>query len=429
LAATTQAPAPTAQEPPKFVNRKVGPLMCRFVADRALPDDKRPADVKPIPTVQSIAEVAFQQLMRPEYGVPRTVDEQVKYMIAPVRSRAWCEAAVKLEHLRTPKGDPYTKSQLAPLVTLVRKAYVPMVREWGKREKAESRRRDREHRKAQRAREAAEAKQKREQERAKAKLIADAAKAAKVAVLPQDAKPSKAVTKDKNKSQLRCGHLSREGSQWQLLTTDSYQVCVFPLTVHGDAGLVEGLIPYEALVAIEKGRGFRIEKGQVVPLAYRTGYRTVNSPGGAYWGQADVPVAESLSSVRFELDTKTQPLRVNDTGRKDRPRKGQKPALEMRPRPAARNRLALTFDAELMQAIAKAIGAPKDQVTLEFDLAAFSRADDGSREWAVAPTSKNGQRVSPAIRVTGKPRTTFVTGKRITLPAPRGFVMPARTDA
>lgn len=125
---------------PDYVVREVGPLQCRFVADRALPDDKRPGQAPPIPTVDSLVALAWRLLPAKADTLATDPDYRQKILAAkPTRDAA--ATVVRLAHLRNPAGEAYTVRELAPLITAVRKQLVTMVREHFK----QSDRRTREH--------------------------------------------------------------------------------------------------------------------------------------------------------------------------------------------------------------------------------------------------------------------------------------------
>lgn len=84
------------------------------------------------------------------------------------------------------------------------------------------------------------------------------------AVLPKGAKPSKSVSKDQTRPVLTHAELRQpaDGTGWELVTTDSYQLARIPLsvkTVDGSDGepLTAGAISTDALKAIEKAGAFR----------------------------------------------------------------------------------------------------------------------------------------------------------------------------
>jgi hypothetical protein len=416
--ATITAPAAPAKGPPEYVTRKVGPLMCRFVADRALPDDKRPANCTPIPTVESIAKTARGLMHRIAYYGER------KVMLSAAVTRDASERAVNVTHLGDRHGRGFTKAQLAPLVSLVRKQLVANLRvEFRQRDKDERARRLADA-KAERAEEKARSVKERSTERNRVREIAKGAKTARCAVLPERTKPTRAAKHGKDaEGPLSCGHLSvtRDG-EWTLVTTDSYQICIFPLTVYGDAKLEECMIDDVALKAIERTGAFRFENGQIVPLTFSFVDRWVSYDGPTHqtWMQgvkcAKVPHAAEAGTVRFKPLTGA-PLRVNDSGRKDRPRKGQNPAMDMRALPAKSKRMEITFNATLLNTIAAAIAAPDHNgVTISFDADSFKRGEDGVRRW-VAEKAKDGP--SPAIHVTRRASTDGV----------RAHLMPIRHDA
>ena len=64
--------------------------------------------------------------------------------------------------------------------------------------------------------------------------------------------------------------------------------------------------------------------------------------------------------------------------------------------------MEMTFNARLLSQLADALDADakgKGTVTIVFDLDAFNKAEDGSRQWAITGKERNGVRVSPSIRI------------------------------
>jgi hypothetical protein len=381
MATITQDPVESAVKAPaaSWKLRKVGPLTCRF-ADVA--DDVR---AHPIPTVQSLAQVAFRLLGSHADTVSSDPkDVRRKALLAPKATRAAAEGAVRTEHLKDAKGVLHTKAAYAPLVTAVRKQLVTDLRGTFKAQDAAERETARQAAKTEKANRAASA-----------KAIAAATKAAKFAVLPEDARPSKATSKDRTRPALTGAKLCQDpDGGWQLVATDSYQVCLFPLKVYGDAGLQECWLDAEALKAIEKSGAFRIKAGMLEPLIYSSRVMQVRG-AGTTTVSVSVPDARPAASTKYQIDTKMHFPRVRDDGRKGRTRKGEQPALMLRPEPAPSKRMQITFNAHLLAQMCEAIGSKKYGVTIVFDLDCFTKAEDGHREW----TTKGDTTSSPTIRI------------------------------
>lgn len=406
---TQDTPRHEGSPAPQYVTRKVGPLTCRFVADRALPDGKRPSHIQPLPTVESIALVA-RQLLGAHAGALSTdpADVRRRALLAPKATRAAAEGAVRTEHLKDAKGVLHTKAAYAPLVTLVRKQLVQDLRESFKaldRADAEAKRQ--------------EAKRARAADKAREAAIAKAAKLAKCAVLAEGAKPSKAASKDRTDPSLCGAKLCQDpDGRWQLVATDSYQVCLFPLSVHGDAGLVECWLDADAVKAIEKAGAFRISKGMLEPLTYST-FQQQSVPVSGYQSvTVYAPVTWPAGSTKYAIDKQMRFPRIRDDGRKDRPRKGQSPALVCRAAPASSKRMEITFNARLLAQMAEAIaidtpGGKLGVVTIVFDVDCFTKREDGVREWNTTGREVRGVRESPTIRIERKDGT-------------RGHLMPVR---
>lgn len=348
---------------PEYLTRQVGPLACRFVAGRAREDAAHP-----IPTVESLASEAYRvlPLKADVHGTDNEAEKRRRMLLAgPQRTAA--KAIVTAHSLRDPSGAKYTASQLVPLVTVVRKEL-----------NAQLRRLYREQDKAAAERKRSEDRELAGRQRAAKQLVERATRKCACIRLPLDARPTKTACRDSTRPILQGAGIVRFGrgqsATWELVTTDSYQMVRYPLTLLGEATIRELTIGPECLKAIEKAGAFRITKqGLIQPVAYAESDQSVKVPRkgmAEYMTVRGVPVthdvgeAFSAAAGRFPAVTEIWPA-------KDVP---------------PTKRLEVTFDAALLAKIADATKGLA-HVTLELDMRQFARTGDG----VLRPTHKPGQ--------------------------------------
>lgn len=360
------AEKPTAAATAQHVLRKVGPLTCRFSVDSAAHRDNA------YPTPESIAERAIEFLHRTaslgNQGYQADGWSDAGYRKTTLDAKAQRDAAkraVKVTYLQSSKGEDFKASELAPLVTLVRKALNAKVRahfrDYDKRKRVEQR-------------EAAKAKA--AKERAKAKRLEKAAAQAVSAVLPENARPVKVTaSKDSASEVLRGGALQKVGrgatATWMLVCTDSYQATMLPLTVNGNPGLRECVLPAEALKAIQEYGAFRFTKdGRVQPVRYSDTYEwdselreSVRLPRVS----AESPVLYMPTDARFP--------RFIEGGKASK----RNPGTPVPGEPPATRRIELTFDARILLQVQEAFGKGENAVTIQVDVNQFDRGDDKVR--------------------------------------------------
>ena len=396
--ATTKDATTTEVKVAKHKNVRIGPLLCRVSANEipADPNDGARGAVTAgsgrYATVESLAKSA-QQFIGAHADGSRFDDPAVRRrnLLSAKATRGGAASAVKVAHLSKPDGSAFTKAELAPLVTLVRKQLVKDLRQQHK----EQDRRDREAAEAE-AREAGLRK------KAMADAILEARKKANVAILPERAKPTRAVSKDESRPALAYGYVQQIGDGWELVCSNSYHLTRYPLDVTNPGAIAAVTIGPVALKAIEKAGAFRVTKAgtiQPVNVARQTMpvYYPARMKRSGAAGYCELVQARDAGEA-FGPPTDGVPIRVADRP----PRKGSAnaAAVMVMPDVPAQHRLEISFDAGYLKDLAVAMGSSLDHVTLALDLRTFDRAQDKVRRYR--PRATNGDTRSVAIVVTPK---------------------------